>query len=174
VNSFAGFKAFEPVLLNPDKFEPRLAVFFGIGLAFTTFLAWMRTQYVWWPSRPWRSPVRLVEHDCLLVPIFIAWIVKSLILRYRRHEGLQLFAAFLPGLDLRRILAGRDLGGPGRDLAGQGALLPVAVGDGRVGRFVSNRLGTRDDDLMTNRPTRERECVGRGPTQPRVNMTLAG
>jgi len=51
-NSFAGFKYFQSVMTAPDKFEPRLAVFFFTGIIFTAFLAWMRTQHVWWPFSP--------------------------------------------------------------------------------------------------------------------------
>lgn len=100
-NSFAGFTQFAPVLQSPDKFEPRLAVFFFTGVAFTTFLAWMRTQYVWWPFSP--LAFALSGSWSMIVfwfPIFIAWITKSVILRYGGMKTYSNLRPFFLGLIL--------------------------------------------------------------------------
>jgi len=82
-NAYAGYRHFAPVLDSPDKFEPRLAAYFLGGVAFTAFLAWMRTQYAWWPFSP--LAFALSGSWSMIVfwfPIFIAWVIKSLVLRY--------------------------------------------------------------------------------------------
>lgn len=93
-NSFMGFKQFEPVMVSPDKFEPRLAAYFVSGLAFTTFLAWMRTQHVWWPFSPLSFALSgswsMIVFWC---PIFIAWVIKSLVLRY---GGMKIYSNLRP------------------------------------------------------------------------------
>lgn len=82
-NSFAGFKHFQSVMTSPDAYEPRLAVFFFTGIAFSTFLAWMRTQYVWWPFSPLAFALSgswsMIVFWC---PITVAWIIKTVVLRY--------------------------------------------------------------------------------------------
>ncbi|MEI6502389.1 MAG: DUF6785 family protein, partial [Armatimonadota bacterium] len=93
-NSFAGFKHFQSVMTAPDKFEPRLAVFFVIGVAFTAFLAWMRTQHVWWPFSPLSFALSgswsMIVFWC---PIFIAWIIKTVVLRY---GGMKVYSNLRP------------------------------------------------------------------------------
>jgi len=93
-NSFAGFKHFQSVMTAPDKFEPRLAVFFIIGVAFTAFLAWMRTQHVWWPFSPLSFALSgswsMIVFWC---PIFIAWIIKTVVLRY---GGMKVYSNLRP------------------------------------------------------------------------------
>lgn len=56
---------------------------YGFGLAFTLFLAALRAQFVWWPFHPVGY---LVAGSFglfrLWLPIFITWLIKSLLLRY--------------------------------------------------------------------------------------------
>ncbi|MEI6504238.1 MAG: DUF6784 domain-containing protein, partial [Armatimonadota bacterium] len=53
------------------------------GLGFTLFLAFMRSQFLWWPFHPVGY---LVSGSFglfrLWLPIFITWLLKSLLLRY--------------------------------------------------------------------------------------------
>ena len=53
------------------------------GLGFTLFLAFMRSQFVWWPFHPVGY---LVAGSFglfrLWLPIFLTWLIKSLLLRY--------------------------------------------------------------------------------------------
>lgn len=100
-NSFAGFKHFQSIMTAPDKFEPRIAVFFAVGVAFTTFLAWMRTQYVWWPFSPLAFALSgswsMIVFWC---PIFIAWLIKTVVLRYGGMKTYSNLRPFFLGLIL--------------------------------------------------------------------------
>ena len=69
-------------------------LFFGIGLVFTLFLVLMRTLYVWWPLHP--LGYALCASWSLIVfwfPLFITWLIKSLILRY---GGMKLYRQAMP------------------------------------------------------------------------------
>lgn len=67
---------------------------FGVGLAFTLFLVVMRTLYVWWPLHP--LGYALSASWSLIVfwfPIFVTWLIKTLILRY---GGMKLYRQAMP------------------------------------------------------------------------------
>ncbi|MBU0610926.1 MAG: hypothetical protein KKI08_23805 [Armatimonadetes bacterium] len=100
-NAYAGYRHFAPVLDNTDKFEPRLGAYFLGGVAFATFLAWMRTQYAWWPFSP--LAFALSGSWSMIVfwfPIFIAWVIKSLVLRYGGMKTYSNLRPFFLGLIL--------------------------------------------------------------------------
>lgn len=93
-NAFAGYQHFAPILDNPDEFQPRLAAYFLTGVGFAAFLSWMRTQYAWWPFSP--LAFALSGSWSMIVfwfPIFIAWMLKSLILRY---GGMKIYGNLRP------------------------------------------------------------------------------
>ena len=74
--------------------SPARPLFFGIGLLFTLFLVAMRTLYVWWPFHP--LGYALCASWSLIVfwfPIFVTWLLKSLILRY---GGMKLYRQAMP------------------------------------------------------------------------------
>jgi hypothetical protein len=101
-NSFAGFNYFQPILDSGDKYDPKLLIYFLSGLGFTVFLAYMRTQHAWWPFSP--LGFALSGSWSMIVfwwPIFIAWLVKSIILRY---GGMKVY------LNLRPFFLGLILG----------------------------------------------------------------
>lgn len=69
-------------------------LFFSVGLFFTLFLVVMRTLYVWWPLHP--LGYALCASWSLIVfwfPIFVTWLLKSLILRY---GGMNLYRQAMP------------------------------------------------------------------------------
>jgi len=93
-NAYAGYRHFAPVLNSADKFEPRLVAYFLTGAIFATFLAWMRTQYAWWPFSP--LSFALSGSWSMIVfwfPILIAWAIKSLVLRY---GGMKVYSNLRP------------------------------------------------------------------------------
>lgn len=57
--------------------------FFGIGAAFTIFLQFMRMRFLWFPLHPLGFAFStIMMTNALWFSIFIAWLVKFLILRY--------------------------------------------------------------------------------------------
>ncbi len=82
-NSLLGFQHFQPVMDAPDKYDPRLPVFFGSGVIVAVFLSIMRARYAWWPLAP--LGFALSGSWSMIVfwfPIFIAWLLKWGIVRY--------------------------------------------------------------------------------------------
>ena len=82
-NSMAGFKHFQPALEGGDHYDARLPAFFASGVGLTIFLAYMRTRFTWWPFTP--LGLALSGSWSMIVfwfPILIAWVLKSVILRY--------------------------------------------------------------------------------------------
>ncbi len=79
----------------------------GFGFIFTLFLYAMRSRFLWWPFHPLgylMAPLWFTHH--LWLPVFIAWVVKLILLRY---GGLRTYAAALPfflGLILGDCVAG--------------------------------------------------------------------
>jgi len=69
------------------------------GIAFTLFLATMRTRFAWWPLHP---AGYLVSGSFglfrLWVPIFLTWLIKSLLLRYGGMSAYQKARPFFFGL----------------------------------------------------------------------------
>ena len=100
-NAFAGYRQFAPALESPDKYEPRLLAYFVSGVGFATFLAWMRTQYAWWPFSP--LAFALSGSWSMIVfwfPIFIAWLIKTTVLRYGGMKTYGYLRPFFLGLIL--------------------------------------------------------------------------
>jgi hypothetical protein len=70
-------------LLAPRDADPASTIAYVFGFCFTLFLASMRTRFLWWPFHPVGY---LVSGSFglfrLWLPIFVTWLVKTLILRY--------------------------------------------------------------------------------------------
>ena len=81
------------------------AYLFGIG--FTLFLAWMRSEFLWWPFHP---AGYLVSGSFglfrLWLPIFVSWLIKSLLLRYGGLRAYRRALPFFMGLVLGEFTAG--------------------------------------------------------------------
>ena len=70
-------------LIAPRSPDVGSTVAYAFGLLFTLLLATMRTRFLWWPFHPVGY---LVSGSFglfrLWLPIFLTWLVKTLILRY--------------------------------------------------------------------------------------------
>jgi hypothetical protein len=100
-NAMAGFQHFQPAIDAPDKYDARLPVFFASGVGLTIFLAYMRMRYTWWPLAP--LGLALSGSWSMIVfwfPIFIAWCLKSIILRYGGMKTYMNLRFFFLGLIL--------------------------------------------------------------------------
>jgi len=77
------FQAHQPAMTGTVEYQPMAPVWFAIGAAVTALTAWLRVSYTWWPLVPLAYTVSSAW--TLIVfwfSILIAWLVKSLILRY--------------------------------------------------------------------------------------------
>jgi hypothetical protein len=89
---------YQPYFKNPDPLDHsahwQIPTFFGVGVAMTIFLTAMRASFFWWPLHPlgyalsgsWSTTV-------FWFPCVIAWICKSLSLRY---GGMTVYAKIRP------------------------------------------------------------------------------
>jgi hypothetical protein len=79
----------------------------GVGLLISFFLQFMRTRFTWWPFHPLGFAVSgSWEMNLVWMPLFIAWLVKVVLLRY---GGLRLYRRSLPfffGLILGQFVVG--------------------------------------------------------------------
>lgn len=82
-NPLWGFQSFQGALTSPDRYDGRLPLFFASGIGISIFLAYMRMVHVWWPLYPlgfalsgsWTMVV-------FWAPILVAWLLKSVIMKY--------------------------------------------------------------------------------------------
>jgi len=82
-----------------------------LGFAFTTFLAAMRSRFVWWPFHPAGFAVSGSWSMALFAPsIFTAWLLKALLLRYRGMTSYRPATFFFYGLILGEFVAGAGWG----------------------------------------------------------------
>ncbi len=82
-NPLWGFQHFQSALLQPDRYDARLPVFFLSGVVITLFLAYMRITHTWWPLMP--LGFALSGSWTLIVfwfPLLVAWLLKSAIMKY--------------------------------------------------------------------------------------------
>ena len=77
------------------------------GILFTLFLAWMRSEFLWWPFHP---AGYLVSGSFglfrLWLPIFVSWLIKVLLLRYGGLRAYRRALPFFLGLVLGEFAAG--------------------------------------------------------------------
>ena len=82
-----------------------------LGFLFTTFLAAMRTRFVWWPFHPAGFAVSGSWSMALFAPsIFVAWVLKAILLRYRGMTSYRPATFFFYGLILGEFVAGAGWG----------------------------------------------------------------
>ena len=82
-NPLWGFQSFQGALTSAEPYDARLPIFFLSGIGISTFLAYMRMVHSWWPLYPlgfalsgsWTMVV-------FWAPLFVAWIVKSTLMKY--------------------------------------------------------------------------------------------
>ncbi len=82
-NNLLGVRDYAPVLDAGDEFDHRLPIYFGSGVIVTLILSVLRQQYWWWPLAPIGFALSgswsMIVFWC---PIFVAWLLKSVITRY--------------------------------------------------------------------------------------------
>lgn len=93
------WRKLESWLANPRDPQYGATGAYIFGLGFTLFLAAMRTRFVWWPFHP----VGYVVAGSfglfrLWLPIFLTWMVKSLLLRYGGMSAYRQARPFFLGL----------------------------------------------------------------------------
>jgi hypothetical protein len=93
------FEEHAAFLSGEERFNPMTSVCFFLGAAFTIFLAAMRRQFWWWPLHP--LGFVMVGSWSLVVywlAIFIAWLIKTLIVHYGGLSGYTKARPFFLGL----------------------------------------------------------------------------
>lgn len=94
-------------LKTPEKgkFPEFMAIWVGLGIAF--LLQWMRVRLPWWPLHPLAFAVTASwEINLIWGPLFLAWVFKSLILRYGGRDSFQRSLPFFIGLMLGQFFVG--------------------------------------------------------------------
>lgn len=87
------------------KFPEFMAIWVGFGVA--VFLQWMRVRFPWWPFHPLAFAVTSSwEINLVWGPLFLAWLFKSLILRYGGRGGFQRLLPLFIGLMLGQFVVG--------------------------------------------------------------------
>lgn len=82
-----------------------LAIF--VGLFTALFLQFMRIRFTWWPFHPLGYAVTASwEINLVWMPLFIAWLLKVVILRYGGRTGFQRSIPFFLGLILGQFVIG--------------------------------------------------------------------
>jgi hypothetical protein len=90
---------------QPGKFPEFMAIVIGFGIAF--LLQFLRMRFPWWPLHPLAFAVTSsYEINLVWGPLFLAWIFKSLILRYGGRGGFHRSLPFFIGLMLGQFVVG--------------------------------------------------------------------
>ncbi len=87
------------------KFGEFLGLCAGFGIAFG--LQWLRVRLPWWPLHPLAFAVSSSwEINLVWGPLFLAWLFKTLLLRYGGRGGFQRSLPFFLGLMLGQFVVG--------------------------------------------------------------------
>lgn len=112
--AYKGFEAFSRLqqsLESPIETNWYGAGSLAVGAAFTVFLAAMRTQFSWWPFHPAGFAVSGSWSMALFAPsILVAWLAKTLLLRYGGMGSYRPATSFFMGLILGEFVAGAAWG----------------------------------------------------------------
>lgn len=83
------------------------AIAIAVGFLSASALQFMRVRYAWWPFHPLGYAVTASwEINLLWAPLFMAWVFKSVILRYAGRVGFQRSIPFFIGLILGQFVIG--------------------------------------------------------------------
>jgi hypothetical protein len=92
-------------LPESGKFPELAAIWVGFGIAFG--LQILRVQFPWWPLHPLAYAVTSAwSINLVWLPLFIAWILKVIILRYGGGAGFHRALPFFFGLMLGQFVIG--------------------------------------------------------------------
>jgi hypothetical protein len=82
----------------------------GVGFGFGTFLQFMRLQYMWWPFHPLGFAVSgNWEMNLVWMPLLIAWLLKTFIVKYGGHKLYQQAQPIFLGLIVGQFVVGSIL-----------------------------------------------------------------
>lgn len=82
-NALQFFRENEPLITREDPFRPLASVFTGIGVLVTALLAFLRIRFWWWPLHPLGYALcNSWTTDVFWFPLFVAWLIKALLVRY--------------------------------------------------------------------------------------------
>ena len=101
------FTKIEGWMKSPEvaKLPEFLSITVGFGIAF--LLQWLRVRLPWWPLHPLAFAVSSSwEINLVWGPLFLAWLFKSLLLRYGGRGGFQRSLPFFMGLMLGQFVVG--------------------------------------------------------------------
>jgi len=88
------FRDYEAQMTQPEKASWQAPTFFVVGIIVTMFLAYMRTMFFWWPLHPLGYALSVSwTVSVFWFSALLAWILKSLILRY---GGMRLYVKVRP------------------------------------------------------------------------------
>lgn len=94
-------------LKNPVPTNPSVVYATLVGFAFACFLQAMRVRFPWWPFHPLGYAVTSSwEINLVWMPLFIAWAVKLVILKYTGLPGFRRSLPFFFGLMLGQFVLG--------------------------------------------------------------------
>ena len=100
-NNLIGFRDHVAALQQPTGYQAQWLGYFVMGAAVTGFLLFMRTRFVWWTLHP--IGYALSASWTMIVfwfPITMAWVIKSVILRYGGVKVYQRWRPFFLGMIL--------------------------------------------------------------------------
>ncbi len=79
----------------------------GVGFFASLFLQFMRVRFTWWPFHPLAFAITSSwEINLVWLPLFVAWVLKVVILRYSGRTGFQRSMPFFFGLMLGQFVVG--------------------------------------------------------------------
>ncbi|NPV47147.1 MAG: hypothetical protein HPY69_09305 [Armatimonadetes bacterium] len=82
----------------------------GVGFVFASFLQTMRLQYMWWPFHPLGFAISSNwEMNLVWMPLLIAWLLKTVIVKYGGHKTYQRCVPIFMGLILGQFVVGSIL-----------------------------------------------------------------
>jgi hypothetical protein len=94
-------------LANPTPSNKTVIYAILAGFAFAMFLQFMRVRFPWWPFHPLGYAVTSSwEINLVWMPLFIAWLLKLVILRYSGLPGYRRALPFFFGLMLGQFVIG--------------------------------------------------------------------
>jgi len=94
-------------LKTPKLGNFRAGMAIAVGFLSASFLQFMRVRFTWWPFHPLAYAVTSAwEMNLVWMPLFLAWLCKSVILRYGGRLGFQRSIPFFIGLMLGQFVVG--------------------------------------------------------------------
>ena len=70
-------------MLSPSPVFTRGFLYLGLGGAIAALLTALRTRFVWWPLHPVALPLSTIWYtDTYFFSVFLAWAVKSVVLKF--------------------------------------------------------------------------------------------